>query len=120
MNMVDLIRVGISAERGTWHLLFLLVLESLKYMPPTQAPLMQPCTVEQLQDESTIRFGQRPCQWQSEIALKLMNGKNLVSISATGSVKSFVFWLPMPYENGLTLIIIPLKTLGQQLADESC
>jgi len=42
-----------------------------------------------------------------------------VSISATGSGKSLTFWLPMPYENGLTLIIVPLKNLGQQLADES-
>ena len=65
-------------------------------------------------------FGQRPCQWQSEIALELINKKSLVSISATGSGKSFVFWLPMPYENGLTLMVILLKTLGRQLAEESC
>src|SRR5258707_7326676 len=65
-------------------------------------------------------FGQRPCQWQSEIALQLIYGKNLVLISATGSRKSFIFWLPMVYKNGLTLMIIPLKTLGQQLANESC
>ena len=45
--------------------------------------------------------------------------KSLVSISATGSGKSCVFWLPMQYEKGITLIIVPLKTLSQQLADES-
>ena len=49
----------------------------------------------------------------------MLHEKMLVSISATGSGKSFIFWLPMPYENGLTIIIVPLKSLGQQLADES-
>ena len=43
----------------------------------------------------------------------------MVSISAMGSGKSYVFWLPMYYENGLTIIIVPLKSLGQQLSDES-
>src|SRR5260370_3975318 len=30
-----------------------------------------------------------------------------------------MFWLPMYYKNGLTIIIVPLKNLRQQLADES-
>src|SRR5260370_29344370 len=79
----------------------------------------KPCTVQQLQHESASRFGQQPCQWQSEIGFQLVHKKNLVSISAMGSGKSLTFWLPMPYENGLTLIIVPLKNLGQQLADKS-
>ena len=78
-----------------------------------------PKMVEQLQVECAGHFHQRPCQWQSEIAFQLVQGKMLVSISATGSGKSYVFWLPMYYENGLTIIIIPLKNLRQQLADES-
>jgi len=36
-----------------------------------------------------------------------------------GSGKSYIFWLPMHYENGITIIIVLLKNLGQQLADES-
>src|SRR5260370_11820175 len=85
----------------------------------TSKPPGQPRTVEQLQNECADHFHQRPCQWQSEIAFQLVQGKTMASISATGSGKSYVFWLPMYYENGLTIIIIPLKNLGQQLADES-
>ena len=91
-------------------------LPHLECMRPTAA---RPSTIEEIQLDGVKRFGRRPCRWQSEIALQLINGQSLVSISATGSGKSFVFWLPMPYEDGLTLIIVPLKTLGQQLADES-
>ena len=76
-------------------------------------------TVEQLQNECAVHFHQRPCQWQSEIAFQLVQGKTLISISAMGSGKSFVFWLPMYYENGLTIIIMLLKNLGQQLTDKS-
>ena len=53
------------------------------------------------------------------MAFKLLQGKNLVSVFATGSGKSCVFWLPMQYEEGITIIIVPLKNLGQQLAEES-
>ena len=48
----------------------------------------------------------------------MLQGKTLVSISTTGSGKSYIFWLPMPYEDRMTIIIVPLKNLGQQLADE--
>ncbi|KAF8317295.1 P-loop containing nucleoside triphosphate hydrolase protein [Cantharellus anzutake] len=89
--------------------------------PPLPTPPFpaKPHTAEQLQLDSTSRFGQRPCRWQSDIAFQLVHRRNLVSISATGSGKSFIFWLPMLYENGLTIIVVPLKNLGQQLADES-
>src|SRR5258707_9171041 len=79
----------------------------------------KPATGEQLQDECMGNFGWQPWWWQSEIAFKLMGLGNQISISATGSGKSCVFWLPMMYERGLTIIIVPLKSLGQQLADES-
>ena len=106
-----------KGKYGTFH--SFLSLKSLECMPSTVPLLVRPCTIEQLQLDGASHFGQRPCWWQSEIAFQLTNGKNLVSISATGSGKSFIFWLPMLYEDGLTLIIVPLKNLGQQLADES-
>src|SRR5260370_13867873 len=87
-------------------------------MPATQAPEW-PKMAEQLQNKCTHCFGQQPCQWQSEIAFQLVQRKSLVSISAMGSGKSYVFWLSMHYENGITIIIMPLKNLGQQLAEES-
>src|SRR5258707_6302121 len=79
----------------------------------------KPATGEQLQDECMGNFGWQPWWWQSEIAFKLTGLGNQISISATGSGKSHVFWLPMIYERGLTIIIISLKSLSQQLADES-
>src|SRR5260221_7619370 len=108
----------IKAEKANSALSALPTLESLEYMSTTEPPGW-PKTVEQLQNECADHFHQRPCQWQSEIAFKLVKGKMLVSISATGSGKSYVFWLPMYYESGLTIIIVPLKNLGQQLTDES-
>ena len=109
---------SIEAGRLIWHFLPNLCLEPLEYMPTTEPPGW-PMTVEQLQNECAVHFHQRPCRWQSEIAFQLVQGKTLISISATGSGKSFVFWLPMYYENELTIIIVPLKNLGQQLTDES-
>ena len=87
---------------------------------PSNAELpARPCTIEWLQLDGMRHFGQKPCQWQSEVAFQLTSKENLVSISTTGSGKSFIFWLPMLYEDGLTIILVPLKNLGQQLADES-
>jgi len=99
----------LSTDRLIWHLP-LLYMDSLPAMP---------ATVEQLQHECTEHFGWWPCWWQSEIAFKLTGLGNQISISATGSGKSHVFWLLMMYERGLTIIIISLKSLGQQLTDES-
>ncbi|KAF8340422.1 P-loop containing nucleoside triphosphate hydrolase protein, partial [Cantharellus anzutake] len=79
----------------------------------------KPTTVEGLQHECSEYFGWRPCRWQSEVAFNLVGRANQISISSTGSGKSRVFWLPMIYESGLTIIVVPLKSLGQQLADES-
>jgi len=47
------------------------------------------------------------------------NKKNYVVTAATGSGKTFTFWVPKLYEMGLTIIIVPLKMLGEQLAKES-
>src|SRR5260370_41773074 len=88
-------------------------------MDETPSQPTKPATIEQLQHECAKHFGWQPCWWQSEIGSKLTELGNQISISATSSGKSHVFWLPMVYEKGLTIIIVPLKSLGQQLADES-
>ncbi len=82
-------------------------------------PTPTPETIGQLQEECFRSFGWQPCRWQSAIAFELLQKRTLVSISATGSGKSRVFWLPMRYEKGMSIITVPLKSLGQQLADES-
>ncbi len=67
-----------------------LCLESLEYIP-TPEPSGWPRTVVQLQNECADYFNQRPCQWQSEIAFQLVQRRMLVSISAMGSGKSYIF-----------------------------
>ena len=76
--------------------------------------------IRELQEQGMERLGIRPCVWQAKVALHLLSKLSMVSISATGSGKTITFWLPMMREKGLTLIITPLKTLGHQIAMESC
>ncbi len=37
-----------------------------------------------------------------------------MATAATGIGKTFTFFLPAQYENGVTFIIVPLKKLGEQ------
>ena len=78
-------------------------------------------TIEDIQNDSEHLLCFHACKWQARVALQLLSKKrHYVTTSATGSGKTFVFWLPKLYENGLTIIVIPLKILGEQLAEESC
>ena len=47
----------------------------------------------------------------------------VVSTAATGAGKTLTFWLPLLVEKkkkkGTTFIIVPLKDLGQQMADDA-
>ena len=77
-------------------------------------------TVKDIQDDSEQTLHLRACVWQCKIALELLlRTKHYASTAATGSGKTLVFWLPMMYETGVTIIIVPLKILGEQLAKES-
>ncbi len=49
--------------------------------------------------------------FQTKILQRVFNGENVLGISATGSGKSFCFWLPALLKPGLTLVIAPLRSL---------
>lgn len=49
--------------------------------------------------------------FQDRVLQRVFDGKHVLGISATGSGKSFCFWLPALLKPGLTLIICPLRSL---------
>jgi very-short-patch-repair endonuclease len=50
-------------------------------------------------------------RFQAQVLKRVFDGKNVLGISATGSGKSFCFWLPALLKPGLTLVIAPLRSL---------
>ncbi len=54
--------------------------------------------------EGTNRF-------QDKVLERIFDGKDTLGISATGSGKSFCFWLPSLLKPGLTIVIAPLRSL---------
>lgn len=49
--------------------------------------------------------------FQDKVLQRLFNGEDTLGISATGSGKSFCFWLPSLLKPGLTIVIAPLRSL---------
>ncbi len=49
--------------------------------------------------------------FQDRVLQRILNRQHVLGISATGSGKSFCFWLPALLKPGLTLIICPLRSL---------
>jgi len=49
--------------------------------------------------------------FQNKVLERVFGGQHVLGISATGSGKSFCFWLPALLKPGLTLIICPLRSL---------
>lgn len=49
--------------------------------------------------------------FQNKVLQRIFKGENILGISATGSGKSFCFWLPGLLKPGLTLVIAPLRSL---------
>ena len=57
-------------------------------------------------------FGYRETKrFQNLVLERVFNGQHVLGISATGSGKSFCFWLPALLKPGLTLVICPLRSL---------
>jgi len=80
---------------------------------------------EYLASELFSTLGFRPCKWQLEICRIMLARQHqvIVSTAATGTGKTLTFWLPLLVEKkekkGTTFIIVPLKDLGQQMADDA-
>ena len=49
--------------------------------------------------------------FQDKVLQRVFDGKEVLGISATGSGKSFCYWLPSLLKPGLTLVISPLRSL---------
>src|SRR5258708_212781 len=80
----------------------------------TQTP--QYVTAEVIQKQSEEMWSKHACWFQAEIAEYLLRQprRNLVSTAATGTGKTYTFFLPALYECGVTFIVIPLKKLRNQ------
>jgi len=69
---------------------------------------------------SLERLGFEPCRWQVDVCRAILscNYKNIISTAATGAGKTVNFWTPLFFQEDKTLVIVvPLKDLGQQMAD---
>jgi hypothetical protein len=48
----------------------------------------------------------------------VLDGKDIITIAATGSGKSFPYWMPLLYiKYGIVILVTPLKLLGKQFVD---
>ncbi|KAG2152654.1 uncharacterized protein EDB93DRAFT_1273410 [Suillus bovinus] len=67
------------------------------------------------------KFGITPCAtWQLQSALHQLEKKNVFTISPTGSGKTFMFWIPLLFNNnGIILIVTPLNILGEKTHNEA-
>lgn len=61
--------------------------------------------------KNVFRYPEGTKRFQDRIIQRMTSGNDVLGIAATGSGKSFCFWLPSLLRPGLTLIISPLRSL---------
>ena len=62
--------------------------------------------------------GTRPCIWQIQVVRKVLEGGDVITIAATGSGKTFTYWMLLLYiKHGIVLLVTLLKLLGKQFVD---
>ena len=64
------------------------------------------------------KYNISPHLFQLDICLALLRKIDLVMTARTGSGKTLTFFLPMLFEQGITIIISPLTTLENQHAKD--
>ena len=73
---------------------------------------------EEIQREVEERTGTRPCIWQIEVVRMVLDGKDVITIAATGSGKSFPYWMPLLHiKYGIVILVTPLKLLSKQFVN---
>lgn len=69
--------------------------------------------------KSIKALGCRPCLWQILVVEAILkHDKDVISIAATGSGKTLIFWLPLLFQDGIQIIITALNLLGKQQVEE--
>ena len=89
-------------------------------MPVQSRPIKHtmPESDKQVQREVEERMGTRPCIWQIKVVRKVLEGGDVITITATGSGKSFTYWMVLLYiKHGIVVLVTPLKLLGKQFVD---
>ena len=77
-----------------------------------------PTINDEVQREVEEQTGTRPCIWQIEVVHMVLDGNDVIMIAATGSGKSFPYWMPLLYiKHGIVILVTPLKLLGKQFVD---
>src|SRR5260370_16098220 len=93
-------------------------LVSLASISPTPSPILTLMpTAEHIRGLNQEAWSKHACWFQAQIVSYLfMHPKcNLVATVATGTGKTYTFFLPALYEKtGITFIIVPLKKLAHQ------
>lgn len=75
-------------------------------------------TVDEIINLCEPLLGYRPCKWQALVVYAALGDRRiLLSTAPTGGGKTATFWMPAFLEEvGTTLIVVPLKDLGTQMA----
>ena len=61
------------------------------------------------------RTGIQPCLWQIKVVCMILEQWDVIEIAATGSGKSFPYWMALLFiKHGIVVLITPLKLLGEQ------
>ena len=56
------------------------------------------------------RTGTRPCIWQIKVVCKVLEGNDVITITATGSGKTFTYWTVLLFvKHSIVLLVTPLK-----------
>src|SRR3989454_12228070 len=54
---------------------------------------------------------------QGEVVEAMLDGRDVLSVAPTGSVKSISYWVPAVVDGGLTLVVSPLIALMKDQVD---
>ena len=97
-------------------IIFLQVILILALKMPIQSKLREHTTMpdnnEEVQREVEERTGTRLCIWQIEVVCMVLDGKDMIT-AATGSGKSFPYWIPLLYiKYRIIILVTPLKLLN--------
>lgn len=76
-------------------------------------------TFDEVRKETEKAFGKVPCLFQARDSIAQLSGKDVITISPTGSGKTLTFWMPLLFNNhGIIIIITALNLLGDENVKE--